>query len=737
MTPVRIRLAGRVDRDAAVQALQIKNVPAGRFDLQHDMLTFKPDWPGFAPGTTYDVSFKLSDREVPRGADPVDLGFRFTTEGKLKVASAFPQDGAQEVALDAAVMVQFSRSVAPLTVIDKRGPQGIVDFDPPMQGEGRWLNTSLYTFTPSDAGWSPSTTYKARILAGLANQLGATLEQDYVFSFTTLRPKVLIFFPLDNSKFVAPEPEIKVGFNQPIDRASAEAAFSLAADQSSARVEGRFEWLDDRTFIFHPARPLALATTFLATVRAGVAAPGTSAATAEDVAWRFATVGVPRIESTDPANGAQSANRYGVTITFSNPMDHDSVETKLAIEPKPDGDPYFGWDPGDLVLRVGFQMPPSAPYRVMLTTAKDRYGQQLAEPLDLHFVTERQQPGFSLFRSSTSGTYDAYLDPVVGATSWNLDQLDFALYRLKREDLIAVERGGQTLNPPDSDMIRRWSEPIVNPPLDQPVVTTARLAAPGARLDEGIYAIRVTAPGTSGFETMPIVVSSANVITKWTRHELLVWMVDMQTGAPLAGLPFEVLNQDAASVATGTTDADGIAQIMVPDPGNGSYYPGYYVAASIGGRTILSGTNWNNGIAPWFAASNIPFSFELPELVGYLYTDRPIYRPGETVYFRGVVRKDDDARYSMPPSAVALTLSIRDDRGRILEAQPVTLSDMGTFDTKLALASEAGTGGYFATLEFGIVSPPSDTYRAQLAYVPFQVAEFRKPEFEVTVKPTK
>ena len=230
MTPVRIRLAGSVDRDVAVHALQIANAPAGRVDLQHEVLTFKPDWPGFALGTTYDVSLKLSDREVPRGADPVDVGFHFTTEGKLKIASAFPQDGAQEVGLDAAVMVQFSRSVAPLTVIDKRGPQGILDFDPPMLGEGRWLNTSLYTFTPAGAGWSPSTTYKARVLAGLANQLGATLDQDYVFSFTTLRPKVLTFFPLDNTNFVAPEPEIKVGFNQPIDRASAEAAFSVVAE---------------------------------------------------------------------------------------------------------------------------------------------------------------------------------------------------------------------------------------------------------------------------------------------------------------------------------------------------------------------------------------------------------------------------------------------------------------------------------------------------------------------------
>jgi alpha-2-macroglobulin len=746
MTPVTIRLAGRVDRNVAVHALQIKDAPAGHFDLQHDVLTFKPDWPGFALGTTYDVSLKLSDREVPRGADPVDLGFRFTTEGKLNVASAFPQDGAQEVGLDAAVMLQFSRSVAPLTVIDKRGPQGILDFDPPMLGEGRWLNTSLYTFAPAGAGWSPSTTYKARVLAGLANQLGATLDQDYVFSFTTLRPKVLTFFPLDNTTFVAPEPEIKVGFNQPIDRASAEGAFSVVAEASRARVDGRFEWLDDRTFLFHPARPIALATTFLATVRAGVTAPGVTARTADDVGWRFTTVGVPRIASTDPLNGAQSAQRYGVTITFSNPMDHDSVEKHIAVEPKPDAEPYFNWDPGDLVLRLGFQMPPSAPFRVTLTTdAQDRYGQHLAEPLDLRFVTERQQPGFSLFRSSTSGTYDAYLDPVAGATSWNLNELDFALYHLTSEGLIAGERGGQTLDPPDTDLIRRWSEPIANPLLDQPVITTTRLAGTGEKLPEGIYAIRVTAPGTLGFETMPIVISSANVITKWTPHELLVWMVDMQSGAPLAGMPFQVLSRDAGPIATGITDADGVAKVTTPDPGSGDYYPGYYVSAVSGGRTVLSGTNWNNGIAPWFASPNIPFSFELPDMVGYLYTDRPIYRPGETVYFKGVVRKDDDARYSLPPSATPLTLTIRDDRGHTIESQPVQLSDLGTFDTKLSLSSEAGTGGYYAALELGSVapavpgsiSPPAEAYRPQLAYVQFQVAEFRKPEFEVSVKPSK
>jgi len=735
MTPVRIRLAGSIDRHVAMSALKISNEPAGRRQFDGDVLTFRPEWPGFARGVAYDVSLQLSATEVPAGADPVDLGFRFTTAGKLKVSSVFPQDASKEVALDGAIMVQFNRSVAPLTVIAKRGPNGILAFDPPVAGEGRWLNTSLYTFTPSGAGWAPSTRYTARVKAGLANELGSTLDDDYVFSFTTLMPKVVIFFPLDNSKFVAPLPEIKVGFNQPVDHASAQAAFGIVAQPSRAPVAGSVEWTDDRTFLFHPARSLALDTTFEATVRAGVKTPDGAAATADDVRWTFSTVGVPRVAQTTPPNGSQSANRYGVNITFTNPMDHDSVEKHIAIEPKPDTDPYFNWSFDDLTLNIGFAMQPSSPYRVTLTTdAADRYFQRLAGPLDLRFVTEKLQPGFSLFRSSMSGTFDAYLDPKVGVSAWNIDRVDFALYSIKREDLIRAEHGDPSVVPSGPAM-RTWSEPIANPPLDQPVVVMTRLAAAGEKLPEGVYVLQVTAPGTMASEMMPLVISSVNVVTKWTRHDVLVWMVDMQSGAAIAGMPFDVLNQNGGVVVSGTTDGDGVARVDAEAPADGNVYPGYYVAGQSSGRVVLSGTQWNNNINPGYAVSQAGVQFILPDLVGHLYTDRPIYRPGETVYFKGVVRKDDDAHYTLPP-ATPLRLAITDDRGHDVESQDITLSDMGTFDAKLALSSEAATGQYYARVEVSTPSPPA-IFQPQVAYVAFRVAEFRKPEFEVALKPGK
>ena len=741
MAPVQIQLVGDLDRKAAVQALRISNEPKGLKRFEGDVLTFRPEWPGFAKGVSYEVALALPRPALPHGAEPVNLEFGFTTQGKLRVSSVFPQDGAQEIALDAAIMVQFNRSVAPLAVIAERGPHGIIEFDPPTQGRGRWLNTSLYTFVPEGPGWAPSSRYTARIKAGLANQLGAQLDEDYIFSFSTLSPGVSTVFPPDNSQFVAPVPEIKVEFNQPVDRASAEAGFILAPAGTPDQIAGGFQWPDDRTLLFRPAQPLALSTTFEAAIRAGVKAQGSEAATAKDVRWRFTTVGVPRVASTDPPNGSQRADLYGVRITFTNPMDEKSVEDRIVITPKPESDPYLYWEQNGLILFLGFQMEPATAYRVTLSTeATDRYGQRLAEPLDLNFVTDRLQPSFRIFRSSRSGTFNAYLDPTILATSWNVERLDFELYRIDRNGLIEFEQPKMVpYIPPSASLIRRWSETITGPPLNEPVITSTHLVvADGSKLLEGVYFLTVTAPGAQGFDSMPIVISSVNVTTKWTRDELLVWLVDMKTGAPLAGLPLQVLNRSTSVIASGTTDGDGVARFEVPAPPQGNYYEGYYVSAETGGRVVLAGTSWNDGISPWNFDSNTGFQFSPPDLVGYLYTDRPIYRPGETVYFKGIVRKDDDARYSLP-TGVQLTLRVRDDQGRLVDTQPASLSDMGSFDTQLALSPETSTGVYYVELVEGAAAPTGgfEPYQPPVASVSFRVAEFRKPEFEVDVTTDK
>ena len=56
--------------------------------------------------------------------------------------------------------------------------------------------------------------------------------------------------------------------------------------------------------------------------------------------------------------------------------------------------------------------------------------------------------------------------------------------------------------------------------------------------------------------------------------------------------------------------------------------------------------NWAQGISPY--EFGVDYSYSLPDFTTYIYTDRPIYRPGQTVNFKGSIRAEDDVEFSLP-----------------------------------------------------------------------------------------
>ena len=76
-----------------------------------------------------------------------------------------------------------------------------------------------------------------------------------------------------------------------------------------------------------------------------------------------------------------------------------------------------------------------------------------------------------------------------------------------------------------------------------------------------------------------------------------------------------------------------------------------------------------------------------------MYTDRPIYRPGQPVYFRGIVREKLDVTYTLPDfNRVQVTL--RDNQGDIIYDQALPLDDSGAFADEFTLSDAAGLGNY-------------------------------------------
>jgi uncharacterized protein YfaS (alpha-2-macroglobulin family) len=99
-----------------------------------------------------------------------------------------------------------------------------------------------------------------------------------------------------------------------------------------------------------------------------------------------------------------------------------------------------------------------------------------------------------------------------------------------------------------------------------------------------------------------------------------------------------------------------------------------------------------------------------------------VYRPGQDVFFKGIVRQNDDLKYSLPKTE-KVYVSIEQNGERAF-GDFMTLSELGSFTGKFKLADDAGLGTYDVFLR---QSPGGDPF----SYLSFRVAEYHKPEFEV------
>ena len=213
-----------------------------------------------------------------------------------------------------------------------------------------------------------------------------------------------------------------------------------------------------------------------------------------------------------------------------------------------------------------------------------------------------------------------------------------------------------------------------------------------------------------------LVNSPANLTLKTSDTQALVWATDMESGAPLAGLALGLYDYEGQVVAEGATGGDGLATFDLNALGRSAFY--------IAGDDpfALVSRDWSEGISTW------DFGYDSQHNVHglrtHIYTDRPIYRAGQTVYFRGILRREDDMAYSLPSPQSVHVISW-DAAGELVLETDIALDDFGSFAGEIALSADAPLGHYSLQAD----------YLGSRFSAGFQVAAYRPPEFQVEVTP--
>ncbi|MGL4608803.1 MAG: alpha-2-macroglobulin family protein [Trueperaceae bacterium] len=126
----------------------------------------------------------------------------------------------------------------------------------------------------------------------------------------------------------------------------------------------------------------------------------------------------------------------------------------------------------------------------------------------------------------------------------------------------------------------------------------------------------------------------------------------------------------------------------------------------------------------WAFSSNYWNEWSFTKTKVYLVTDRPVYRPGHTVYFKGTARSPSGLA---PLANESVDVNITDPDGNELFSETLTSDAYGSFAGEITLAPEPPLGYY------NMVARVKD----EDSYGSFEVQEFQKPEYRVTVTSEK
>ena len=242
---------------------------------------------------------------------------------------------------------------------------------------------------------------------------------------------------------------------------------------------------------------------------------------------------------------------------------------------------------------------------------------------------------------------------------------------------------------------------------------------PLENLKPGLYAVEAT-DGTYRAYTV-IVVSRMALITKTAPGQVVAFTVDRKTGEPVSGAKISVWSKKN-KLTDFATGADGMGESAVAvkhgeassedDEGG---YSSNWILAQRGDDLAI--------VAPYsLSLSSNPQA----DWAGYVYTDRPVYRPGHSVQFKAIVRKKSGEKLLLP-SERQVDVTIEDAANNPVLKKAYALSPFGSLNGTLELSSTAPLGYY--TISVAVAG-------SRIAGS-FEVQEYKKPEYFVNVTPQR
>ncbi len=681
----------------------------------------------------------------------------------LKVLSAAPKGQQGEMGRQE-INVHFNQPVVALGEESQFASKDCpLTITPRVEGTCRFNGTQTLTFEPA-ANWPAAQQFTVTIAQGFTSKVsGQKLAQAYTFSFQTQVPRVLSVWPYDQEHWISLTPTLYVLTSMPLSLNKAGRFVKLSSPQhavpvelsvpSEAEIKQNFSYLSkeekQNLFAVRPVEPLKMGQRYALSLEKGLPAQTGNIGmekTHQTVFYTYPALSVESVIST-------GCLPFTPAIRFSTPVRKQEMWTHLDVQPaaakqellerekQSVGDSFSNPKTGEAY----FSMPLSfirlqahQPVQVTLRKGmRDIYNNVLAQDYSFTIQNDGYCPAVD-FSADGVGVLESYLPARLPVDLMNIASLPVEAARFSKEDFIpfyekdnsfcakkplaqAVFSGDYTFKDVKDKTYKTYIDlSRFNPTTTQSIIFSQ-------------FKIKRQNQNEDCWLSSTDNITDVGVTFKTSAENILIWITSLKTGQPLANMHVQLRGKDNKVVWQGTTNADGIVaapgwgKLDVPDAKWGQ--PALYAfVTSVGGDAVVSNL-WNDGLEPWRFNVDYEYNPAAQTLHGYLFTERGIYRPQETVHVKGILRQLKDGSWHLPLLQQG-KLKITDSRGEEVVAKTVSVSPAwGTFDASFDIPATAATGYWEASF-----IPAGKEQQEPLAYASFQVEAVKQAEFNIDLR---
>ncbi len=670
------------------------------------------------------------------------------TSTPLEIISATPQGEIESPDQAQSIAIMFNQPMIALTDESQTAVQkSLLQIKPEVKGTARWIGSRALIFTPSDS-LPFATTFTVTVPKTITSRSGKSLSDDYTFTFSTPSVKLVEHYPYGTYQQLGLNDTLVLKFNQKVDLNIASRIkitdskgnnikFSLSqksADDLKKLIDFYrktdrytpaywFEQSKNADKILFLTLQMTAGETYKLTFDEGKAS------------FDFAPFKPFNIES---ATAFDLKPNEGISLAFSNPVSMKDLKANLTFSPKLDfaiGDAESAYYTPSPTLYPPFKA--ATTYTATISkNLTDRFGNKLGRDVELKIKVGDYAPriviptGVGLVENQFS---DTSFYPSLAVRGMNVPSTELKYAALSPEDVMSLKTDyyGDNFNVPASKL--KFTTIEFENKKNESSVRKFDLRQVFGGENSGIAYLEVQSPSLyekGKFEKLStlVQVSSLGVSAKWSKENSLVMVTRLKDGAPVANATVRVY-QGGKLVWSGNTAQNGVAEIAKSMDLNGAPI---YAFAFFENQLAYTTSGWDYGIEPYrFGLYDIggEMDYSPKTMVGQVFTERGIYRAGETVFFKGIVRELKQGKWKLP-TRKQVYVEVRNSKSETIYSKFLNLSsEFGSFSDSLTTKANAPLGYY--TIQ--VKGSNSESDYNLFATNDFRVEAYRPATFETKI----